>query len=183
MSKYQYFPYESVYPSLFTREKEKIEKVLPVAISIEHFGSTAVPNLGGKGIIDIYVVVPSGMLETYSPHFVKLGYTYPKMDAENDPERLYCSKEELDENGILRKYHVHICQFGYADFTSCIAFRDYLRSHPDAVKKYDEVKKTAVIEADKFDSKEEKRNAYMAIKGPFIKKLLSEIANDIKIRD
>lgn len=53
---YPHIPYNNDYPKLFEIEKSRIIKVLN-NVRVEHFGSTAVPNLGGKGYLDIYVVV------------------------------------------------------------------------------------------------------------------------------
>ena len=62
---YPHIPYSNNYPKLFEIEKERIKKILD-NVTIEHFGSTAVPNLGGKGYIDIYVVVDKNDLNKTS---------------------------------------------------------------------------------------------------------------------
>jgi GrpB-like predicted nucleotidyltransferase (UPF0157 family) len=54
-------PYNSFYSELFTREKIKLASSLGDTVHIEHIGSTAVANLGGKGIIDIMIGIPKGI--------------------------------------------------------------------------------------------------------------------------
>ena len=84
---YPHTPYDIKYPKLFENEKQRISKVLGNVI-IEHFGSTAVPNLGGKGYIDIYVVVNKKDLDKTSKIIQeKLGYKY-KEHASIKNERL-----------------------------------------------------------------------------------------------
>lgn len=58
MSKYVFKPYNSIFPELFEKEKERLSKYLTGEYQIEHVGSTAVQGLGGKGIIDIYLATP-----------------------------------------------------------------------------------------------------------------------------
>lgn len=57
LRKYVFRRYNSKYELLFNKEKAKLKKILPKA-KIEHVGSTAVKGLGGKGIIDISIIVP-----------------------------------------------------------------------------------------------------------------------------
>ena len=57
MSKYVFKKYSSIFPDLFNKEKDRIELHLKTDLAIEHIGSTAVCNLGGKGIIDIAIGV------------------------------------------------------------------------------------------------------------------------------
>lgn len=53
MNKYVFKPYNWIFPELFSLEKERIAAHVPIIMQIEHVGSTAVPELSGKGIIDI----------------------------------------------------------------------------------------------------------------------------------
>ena len=55
--KYKFREYNEKYPMLFKKEKSKLKKIFPKNAVIEHIGSTAIPNLGGKGVIDLYVTV------------------------------------------------------------------------------------------------------------------------------
>ena len=63
---YKFIPYDSVYPGLFEKEKVFLKKILSNKIIVEHFGSTAVPGLGGKGVIDIYLLVAKELMKVTS---------------------------------------------------------------------------------------------------------------------
>lgn len=65
-NKYVFKPYNPVFSKLFETEKKRLSNYLTGLFRIEHVGSTAVPGLGGKGIIDIYIVVPENKLNTAS---------------------------------------------------------------------------------------------------------------------
>ncbi len=66
MKKYIFDPYDEIFPELFAKEKKRIASYLPKALQIEHVGSTAVPGLGGKGIIDIAILVEKQDIEEIS---------------------------------------------------------------------------------------------------------------------
>lgn len=72
--KYVYKSYSTIFPDLFQKEKERITSSLVNAIAIEHVGSTAIPGLGGKGIIDIAISVSKEEMEHASSILQKLGY-------------------------------------------------------------------------------------------------------------
>ena len=74
MKKYVFRPYSEIFPKLFAAEKIRIAKSIETDGVIEHVGSTAIPGLGGKGIIDIAIAVDKEKLETvYHIHL-----TYPE---------------------------------------------------------------------------------------------------------
>lgn len=58
MLKYVFRPYDPIFPKLFIKEKNRLKKFLGRTVLIEHVGSTAIPGLGGKGIIDIAIAAP-----------------------------------------------------------------------------------------------------------------------------
>jgi GrpB-like predicted nucleotidyltransferase (UPF0157 family) len=63
MKKYTFTKYKTDYPQLYQRERTKLKKILPRA-RFEHIGSTAIPKLGGKGIIDILIGVKKNQIKT-----------------------------------------------------------------------------------------------------------------------
>lgn len=71
--KYVYKPYSSVYPALFEKEKQRLAASLKV-LAIEHIGSTSVPMLGGKGIIDIAVAIDWRHKDATKTILEELGY-------------------------------------------------------------------------------------------------------------
>ena len=166
---YPHTPYDIKYPKLFENEKQRISKVLGNVI-IEHFGSTAVPNLGGKGYIDIYVVVNKKDLDKTSKIIQeKLGYKY-KEHASIKNERLFHLR-----NTNKAKYHLHLTYINNPDFIQAIKFRDYLINHPDEALEYEEIKKIASVNANKELTKENAKRVYMDTKQSLIENILSKI--------
>jgi GrpB-like predicted nucleotidyltransferase (UPF0157 family) len=105
--------------------------------AIEHIGSTAVPGLAAKPIIDILIGVKS-LTDTkrFVPRLKLLGYVYvPEYEVEF-PERRYLYKQINGEDTC----HLHMVEPQSEFFRRHIAFRDYLRTHPEAVAEYASLK-------------------------------------------
>lgn len=166
MNKYVFKHYNSIYPELFEKEKRRLSKYLTGEYQIEHIGSTAVESLGGKGIIDIYIVASKQDLEKISKEVLESGYEYrPRVSAD---QHLFHRIDLPDPIEGTRRYHVHISYPGAEDFKHAIAFRNYLRKHPEDVKKYIEAKKEAAKNAN------QEKDKYMAIKTPVIQEILTK---------
>ncbi len=104
MSKYVFKPYNPLFPQLFQREKERLLLHVKGLCSIEHVGSTAVPGLGGKGIIDI--AIATSEKEAIIPQLQALGYEFrPGFSTQ---ERLYFVIDQPDPEEGMRRYHVHV---------------------------------------------------------------------------
>lgn len=168
MTWYPNVSYDKKYPKIFNSEHERVKKVLG-NVKIEHFGSTAVPNLSGKGYIDIYVVVKKEKLIQVSKILeTKLGYIF-KPNAGVPNGRLF--HERKTAQAI---FHLHLTYEKNQDYIKDLAFRDYLRKHPKDAQKYSEVKKLASKKANKAESKEEAKEIYMNTKDDFIQKILKK---------
>jgi GrpB-like predicted nucleotidyltransferase (UPF0157 family) len=170
-----FLPYDPQFPTLFEAEKRRLQTQLLEASVIEHFGSTAVPGLGGKGIIDIYVLVPREKLYEVSDKLQYLGYDYHP-DGGIVDERLFHRRVAEDAAGTQRIFHVHVAYEGYPDFTQCLAFRDYLCTHPAMVQQYAVTKQKAAQAADQQANRAARRQAYVTGKDPIILEILSELA-------
>jgi GrpB-like predicted nucleotidyltransferase (UPF0157 family) len=164
MSKYVFKPYNSIFPELFEKEKKRLSKHLTGNYQIEHIGSTAIPGLGGKGIIDIYVVCPKEKIERISEEVLKSGYEHRPRVSED--QHVFHRIDLPDPIEGIRRYHIHISFPDAKDFKQAIAFRDYLRQHPKEIDIYEQAKKKAAIEAN------QDKDRYMAIKTPAILELL-----------
>ena len=106
MSKYIFKPYNPIFPELFEKEKQRLSLFLTGNYQIEHIGSTAVPGLGGKGIIDIYIVAPKNDLDRISDEVLKSGYEYrPRVSPD---QHLFHRIDLPDPIEEIRRYHVHI---------------------------------------------------------------------------
>lgn len=137
-------PYNPIWPSLFEKEKLFLLKILPSSIikRIEHFGSTAVPNLSAKPIIDILVEV-SSLEETKKkvvPILEAAGYEYfwrPEFDENKPPYYAWFIKRDTKGN---RTHHIHMVEAD-SKLWDRLYFRDYLREFPEEAKRYDKLKK------------------------------------------
>lgn len=150
MKKYVFKPYSDKFPALFDWEKKRILAVLD-GFSVEHVGSTAVPGLGGKGIIDIAIGAKREEFEHVKTALVGLGYEF--RPSFSTPERLYFVLFLPDEEEGMRRYHVHVVEPEGAEWRQLVGFRDYLRLHPEVAQEYAEIKKAAALEADEDGKK------------------------------
>jgi len=180
MNKYVFKNYDSIYPILYQDEKYIIEDKLGKDIVVEHIGSTAVLGLGGKGIIDIYIVVTKEKIKNTSTKLQELGYLYNDHDGK-PPDWLFHSITKLDKQDCERTYHVHLVSLGEPGFKESILFRDYLSKNSEARKEYEDVKKLASDKVKNIESKEERKKVYMEVKGEVIKKLIKRAKEDISI--
>ena len=157
--------YNPQWPALFEQERKALLNALQKwPIAIEHIGSTAVPGLSAKPVIDIMIGVNN--LDEVDSEFIhalqSLGYEYVPEYEQEIPERRYFRKN--NEHGI-RTHQIHVAQKD-SDFGSRhIFFRDYLRKNPEAVKEYDALKRE--LAQHHTDTQE-----YARAKTAFIQKIL-----------
>ncbi len=153
--------YNSEWPQKFIKESEKIIKLLgEELVYIEHIGSTSIPNMAAKPVIDILISVKDiNHIDTFNKQFEELGYT-PKGEFGITGRRFFIK----DINGF-RSYHVHIFQTGNFELKKHINFRDYMRSHPKMALEYANLKKGL---AKKYT---DDINSYSMGKDSFIKKI------------
>lgn len=166
MKKYEFKPYNSKFPKLFEEEKNRLAQFLKGNYLIEHIGSTAVPGLGGKGIIDIMIAVPKKQMKIFSQKAQKAGYIFRPEAGSKD--RLFLRTEYPEDFTKKAVYHLHITYPEGNDWKEAIAFRDYLRAHPKDLKRYAEIK----IQASKKAN--EDTEIYMKEKETILKEILSK---------
>lgn len=137
-------PYNPVWPRMFQNEKEHLSTCLPNNLirRIEHFGSTAVPNLAAKPIIDMLVEVTSlqETREKIVPILESQGYDYfwrPTW-GDNIPP-FYAWFIKRNTNGI-RTHHIHMVENDFVEHWDRLLFRDFLIKHPETAKKYESLK-------------------------------------------
>jgi GrpB-like predicted nucleotidyltransferase (UPF0157 family) len=133
--------YDPSWPRLFDEERALLARILPVdqVLSIEHAGSTAIPGLAAKPIIDIFIAVRS--IEAARTALVGpiegIGYVYW---AENpNKDRMFFVKG-MPPYGDRRTHHIHVFEPTSEFFRRALAFRDYLRAHPDEAEQYRQLK-------------------------------------------
>lgn len=165
--------YNDEWPRLFEEERVRILEVVGnIVISIQHVGSTAVPGLCAKPVVDIAVGVKD--LETGRGCVDLLtggGYEF-KGDA-GIPGRYFFAKGTPDN----RTHYIHVEAVNGLLWRNHILFRDYLRSHPDVVAAYGELKK---ILATKHGDDREK---YALGKKPFIDEIISKASEEYELNE
>jgi len=137
--KYKFRPYDLKFKAQFYREKVKLNKILPANTLVEHVGSSAVPGLGGKGVIDIIIGANKKNILKVKKILIKNGY-----DFRHFIYKRYFFQKDYSSGGKLRRIHIHLTTSDNYVWLSHIAARDYLRNHPESAKKYAEIKRKAV---------------------------------------
>jgi len=170
---YPNLPYDNLFPILFEKEKKRINKFIENSV-IEHIGSTSVPNLDGKGYIDLIVCVSKKeILNAKNILEQKLGYEY-KDNVSIPGERLFFKRIAKSEYSKETYYHLHLTYLNSNNYKEAVSFRNFLIENPDYVKKYSEIKKIASKEAQKGRDRVEARAIYKKIKDPIILEILEK---------
>ena len=142
-------PYDPAWPGLFAEEAARLRAALPAALigRIEHFGSTAVPGLAAKPIVDMLLEVRSmeDVVQHIAPILKREGYEFFWRDRERGlPGIAYAWFIKRDAAG-RRTHHIHCLEPGSAE-RARLLFRDYLRAHPAAARSYGELKQRMAAE-------------------------------------
>ncbi len=155
-------PYEPEWPSAFSAERERIGAALgALALRIDHHGSTSVPGLAAKPIIDIQVSVPRLQpIETYAQPLLQLGYVHVP-----HPDDAFCPFFHRPA-AWPHTHHVHVVQSAGAEERRTLAFRDYLREHPDGAREYEDLKRRLASQYSAADFSS--RQAYADAKTVFV---------------
>lgn len=162
--KVQLSDYQKEWPDLFEREKSILLPILSPWIqgSVEHIGSTAVPDLKAKPIIDIMVGVKD--LDSSVGAIVKLqsnGYCYYPYKA--DVMHWFCKPTPE-----YRTHHLHLVPYNSALWRERIQFRDILRNNVEIAKEYEQLK--VLLSRNHGNDRE----SYTAKKWPFIQSVLHD---------
>ena len=155
--------YDPAWPDLYERERALIADALGnLALAIEHVGSTAVPDLGAKSIIDMMIGLRDlADHERCLPPLRDAGYEHKgELDI---PGRHYFSKPVRGP----RTHQIHMVELGCDFWQRHILFRDYLREHPQEARDYYDLK---VRLADRFGTD---RLGYNEAKTAFIESVLA----------
>lgn len=123
---------------LFAVESPLVARALGVSLAAaHHIGSTAIPGIWAKPIIDIMVEVKDiAAVDSANGAMAALGYE--AMGEYGISGRRFFRKN--DSAGI-RTHHVHVFEAGSAGAARHLAFRDFMRAHPDAAQKYSDLKR------------------------------------------
>ncbi len=135
----QVVSYDATWPRKYEKEKTAIlDQIGLVGVQLEHVGSTAVPGLGAKPIIDILLGLQQfGDIDHCMPILEGMGYHYIFNFEAIFPDRRFFYKR--NQNG-RRTYHVHMVEIGCPFWVDHLLFRDYLREHPGEAEEYYDLK-------------------------------------------
>jgi GrpB-like predicted nucleotidyltransferase (UPF0157 family) len=155
--------YDLQWPEQFESIRRPVATALgPLASTIEHVGSTSVSNLAAKPIIDLDVLLRSAAdLPAAIDRLAQLGYIH--QGDLGIPER----EAFLTPPHAIR-HNLYICPPQSREFQRHITFRNYLRTHPEAVQQYGDLKKSLAAQF------RDDRDAYLAGKTDFITAILNQ---------
>jgi GrpB-like predicted nucleotidyltransferase (UPF0157 family) len=134
-------PYDSQWPKMAEVEIKKLREILPAnhIIDIQHVGSTAIPGMLAKPIIDIQITVESLTFVKQTAIYLLKVHDYVFWAEDPDPEKMFFVKG-MPPFGEKRTHHVHIIEPTSKRGQTRIIFRDYLIAHPEVARDYEQLK-------------------------------------------
>ena len=169
MDEIEIVDYDPRWASLFNEEAARLRAVLDpsLIVGLEHFGSTAIPGLAAKPIIDILIAVRSlaAARATFVEVLQKLDYIYW---ADNPRKDRMFFVQGMAPFGSRRSHHVHITE-PTGELWHRLAFRDYLRAHPDEAATYERLKKRLAVEH------QTDREAYTDAKSVYVESVMRKV--------
>src|SRR5262245_60227956 len=161
-------PYDPRWPHDFEIERRRIRAALDsLALRIDHNGSTAVPGLAAKPVIDIQISVASLQpLASFGAPLAGIGYVH--IASADDT---WCPFFHRPRDWP-HTHHVHVVEAGGEEERRTLAFRDYLRAHPPAAREYEALKRGLAAAHGGADATS--REAYAIAKTAFIERILRQ---------
>ena len=150
--------HQSCWQEWYSEEESLLKNILSLTERISHIGSTAVPSIWAKPIVDILVEIPKGSkFRYYKDLIVNNGYI-----CMSESERGLAFNKGYTEKGFAeRVFHLHL---RYMGDNNELYFRDYLNEFPDIAKEYEKLKLSL------WKEYEHNRDAYTNAKTEFVKK-------------
>jgi GrpB-like predicted nucleotidyltransferase (UPF0157 family) len=150
--------YDSAWPAVFEAERERLAPLLPAGVQLHHFGSTAVPGLGAKPVIDMIALVDD--LDAPIAALVRHGgYQYPRAFNATLPHRRFLCYPTATH----RTHHLHLVDES-GELERRLRFRDRLRADQVLASEYVKLKRTLASRY-RYD-----REAYTEAKSEFVKR-------------
>ncbi len=156
-------PYDPAWPQRFAQLAQEMRSALgEVALRIDHIGSTAIPQLAAKPIIDIQIAVADfEPLDAFRGPLERLGYVF----RPDNPER---TKRYFREPPGQPRTHIHVRRAGSFDQQLALLFRDFLCLHPEVAAAY------ATLKIELAQRYRTDRDAYTDAKQPFIWQVIAQ---------
>ena len=170
--KYHVQPYDPSWPKQFDADAKVLKEIFgDDAIAIEHIGSTSVPGMDGKSTIDILILVDD--LATMDKHVVAMKSAgYEHLVGYVSPDSILF--RQMKDKVLLS--NVHIFQKDHLHVREMLTLRDYLRSHPDEVKAYSNLKKEL------FQKYPDDYATYRKLKDEYMAGLKSRVAQPANLK-
>ncbi len=157
--------YNPSWPLWFEQLKTRLEGALDgVPHTIEHVGSTAVPGMTAKPIIDINIVCEPGEFPVIRERLATIGYAH-RGDLGIQGREAFNATEEVAATLNLPPHHLYVCEKGNQALLEHLAFRDFMRQHPQWREKLSAFKLSL---CEKYDND---RQAYMDGKSDMVKEI------------
>ena len=154
-------PYKAEFKKLFGSKKKKLRKCLGLEPRIEHFGSTAVSGLAGKGVIDIMVGFQNRTrLRGAVPKLIACGYFLSEKGQAMRGDRIFLSSRKKESR--VGDVHLHLVLKNSEGLKKALRFRDRLRRSASLRERYLQIKKEAARAV------RGKREHYTKLKSAFI---------------
>ncbi|WZY00740.1 GrpB family protein [Bacillus sp. FSL W7-1360] len=160
-------PYNPKWQSLFHEEKERLLQMLaPFNPLIEHIGSTAIPSICAKPMLDVLIGLPSlTMAQRFPKETLKQHHIYPLERVKIQGKIVYAQFSDVEE--AIKTMVLHIVEKDGQWWRDHLYFRDYLRTHEDARLRYEQLKKHLA------ERHATNQNDYSNAKESFVKEILA----------
>ncbi|MET8833912.1 GrpB family protein [Micromonospora sp. NPDC004540] len=157
--------YDPAWPKRFEAAQQLLVDALPTALSVEHIGSTSIPEMAAKPIIDILAVVPEvdAVLADLRP-LEQLGYVHRPLVFPDDSEHLFFVKDTAGK----RTEHLHVFGVTSPAPAENRLFRAYISANADAARRYEAAKRRAA------ERHPDSRARYGAAKEETMRQLMAE---------
>jgi GrpB-like predicted nucleotidyltransferase (UPF0157 family) len=147
-------PYDARWPAYFFDEAKRLAEILGTSLAaVEHIGSTAVPCVAAKPIVDIIAGL-LGPITSEQRDALELGGYEPRGDA----DRFYLRGD--------KNYDLYVCVYGSREWIDALALRDFLRAHPPVAQDFAEHKRRTIAAGARTST------AYHERKAPILTRLL-----------
>jgi len=156
-------PYDPEWPRLFAQLGARLREALgPVALRIDHIGSTSVPGMAAKPVIDVQISVASfEPLEAFKTPLEGLGFVH----RADNPE---LTKRYFREMPGQRRTHIHVRLAGSWSEQFALLFRDYMRTHDEDCRRYEGIKRQL---AEQYG---DDRQGYTEAKEPYLWEIMKK---------
>ena len=165
--------YNTAWPSWFEEIRNRIESQLQgIPHTIEHVGSTAIPGMTAKPIIDIDIVIEAGVFPAVKDRLAMISYIH--RGNLGIPGREAFDLTDANIKPSLPPHHIYVCERSNNALQEHLAFRDFMRRHPELRRRLSDLKRFLCEEHDND------RQAYMDGKADMVKEITGLAMNNAK---